>query len=308
MTNKQPNTETVLISMTEFRDFLFEPIVPLRELFDNKGKPLEKSFPYWRKNKLLPFIPKGTWAKLSFAQLIWVRVLDTLRSFSYTVANTQKVCDYFFKDAYEDGLPKKNLADNKKALEKKALAGTITEEEQSMLSWIKSILADKALLYTLSFDINYLSNLINSCLSSSEDSGILIFLDGGVLEYIGSELINHRGESFDIEAPHIRLSLRHFLSEFIDKEELSALVLPQLLNDNEKRVLKAIKERDVQEISIKIHDGNVIKIESTKGGVVTGKEAAAIKKVLGMNNYEGIELITRDNGSLTFKKTKKRII
>ncbi|MEI8279895.1 MAG: hypothetical protein WCG87_09040 [Bacteroidota bacterium] len=293
--------------MTEFREFLFEPIVPLKDLFDNKREPLEKSFPYWRKNKLLPFIPKGSWAKLSFAQLIWVRVLDTLRSFSYTVVNTQKVCDYFFKDAYDSGLPKKNLVDNKKALEKKALAGTITEEEQSMLSWIETILSDKALLYTLSFDINHLSNLINKCLSSSEDAGILIFLDGGVMEYIGSEYFNHRNESFDLTAPHIRLSLRYFLEEFIDKEELSALVLPQMLNDNEKRVIKAIKERNVQEISIKVHDGNITKIESTKGGTITGEQAAAIKKVLGLNNYEEIFLTTKDNATLGFKKIKKQV-
>jgi hypothetical protein len=307
MSNKKPTTESEFITMTEFRNFLFEPIVPLKDLFDNKGEPLEKSFPYWRKNKLIPFIPKGSRAKLSFAQLIWVRVLDTLRSFSYTVVNTQKVCDYFFKDAYDIGLPKKNLLDNKKALEKKALAGTITEEEQSMLSWIESILSDRALLYTLSLEINYLSNLINSSLSSSEDAGILVFLNGGVMEYIGSEYFNHRGESFDLTAPHIRLSLRHFLSEFIDKEELSTLVLPQLLNENEKRVLKAIKERNVQEISIKVHEGNIMKIESTNGGTITGAQAVTIKKMLGLNNYEDIFLTTRDNATLGFQKKKKQV-
>jgi hypothetical protein len=233
MNNPDSNADSQFISLTEFHEFIFEPIVPVGDLLDNTGKPIEKSFPYWRRYGLLPFISKGKWVKLSFAQLIWVRILDTLRSFSYTVADTQKICNYFFKDAYDIELPKKNLIHNKQALEKKAVAGTISDEEGKMLSWINDILRDKALLHILSFNINYLTNLINNSLFSSEDSGMLIFLDGKVTEYIGSEYFNHLDEHHDINAPHIRLSMRHFLLEFIDDDELSIFLLPQLLTNIE---------------------------------------------------------------------------
>jgi len=36
-----------LITLAEFRKFMFQHIVPVDELVDLEGRPLEKSFPYW---------------------------------------------------------------------------------------------------------------------------------------------------------------------------------------------------------------------------------------------------------------------
>ncbi|HWJ27295.1 MAG TPA: hypothetical protein VNS32_12185, partial [Flavisolibacter sp.] len=225
-----------LISLSEFHEFLFRTIVPIRDLVDYKGEPIEKILPFWRKSELTPFLPKGKWAGISFADLIWLRILDTLRQFSYPIEKTKKVCDYFFKDAYDHDLPKKNLEYTRDLLAKKKVAGTISEEEVVVLDEIEQDLNDKELLYVLKFKVNYLTNLIIDCLNSGEEKGILIFYDGRVGEHSGQHYYSHAKRIVDPTLPHIYLSITHFLKEFIEDEQLSELVIPQLLNEEEHKV------------------------------------------------------------------------
>lgn len=295
------------ISLAEFRQFMYEKIVPLEDITDMNDEPLLKSFAYWRRHGLLPFIQKGKWIKITFCQLIWVRMLDTLRSLGYTVENTQRVCDYLFKDAYDNDLPEKNIKDNRDLYRKKKIAGTISEEESIMLRQIEDIANDKVLLYLLKYNINYLTNLITSCLSSGEEAGLLIFKDGEVGEHLGTQYFSHSGKTVDPATPHIYLSITYFLKEFIDSNELQSLIMPQLLNDDEKSVLKELRNKNVNEIVIKRHGNNDIRIESSRNGVVTGEEMKEIRRILGLHNYEEIKLSTRDEKTLNFKRTKKKI-
>ena len=190
--------------------------------------------PYWRKHEVIPFIQKGLKFEISFAQLFWLRILDHLRQFSYTVKNTKKICNYFFKDAYFNQLPKKNLEYNKDLLLKKKLAGVISEKEEATLKWVEERLLDDKFLYVLKYDINYLTNLIINSLETKEQAGILIFLDGEVLEQVGDFYFNHNNISLDKRKPHIYFSISYLLEEFINQNELQTLLLPQILNDDEK--------------------------------------------------------------------------
>jgi hypothetical protein len=306
MTN--PSTHSDLISLTDFEQFLFEKLVPLKDLQDFEGKPMEKIFPYWRRHGLLPFVGKGQWLRLSFAQLLWVRILDTLREFSYPQEDTKAVCNYFFKDAYDHNLPEKNLKANQAVLLKKLRAGTITEEERDFLERINRALKDETLLYLLKFDINYLTNLLTDCLASGEEAAILIFRGGRVGELLGGVYSTHSDFAVDPREPHLYLSLTHLLTAYIDSEELSTILMPQLLNDDEKKVLRELRTSNVREINITLSQGEVKRIESTKSGTISSEQAREIKRILGLQNYERITLDTRDEKTLSFKKTSKTII
>lgn len=297
-----------LFKLTEFRDFMFDPVVLIGDLNDLNGKKASLSFPYWRKNNLLPFFPKGKWfEKVSFSQLIWLRIIDTLRQFSFKVTETQKVCDYFFKDAYDVDLAKQNLKSNEKTLLDRKVAGTISEEELVSLKWIESIKKDKVLQYLLKYDINYLTNLIADCVSTKEEAGILIYMNGDVIEYLGSEYRNHRDITVELSEPHIHLSIKHFLKEFIEDDELQQLILPRILNDDEKIVLKELRNKKIREISIRRKGNDTFRIDSNEMETISGDKAKEIKKILGMRNYEEISLSTIDDKTLNFKKTKKNI-
>jgi hypothetical protein len=295
------------ISFLDFNDFIFRPIVPLDDLEDYKGEPLKTILLYWRRHRLLPYL-EGKWLRISFAQLIWLRILDSLRAFGYPLDKMKMVTDYFFKDAYFNKLPKKNFEYNRELLLKKKKVGTIEEKEESILEFIEQSLNDKGLLYSLNFSVNYLTNLILQGITKRVEAGILIFQDGGVGERIGDEgYFTHKPNTLiDPFAPHLYLSITYYLKEFIDDEELSVLFIPQLLNEDETRVLKELRNKNISKLEITLEKGKVKNVVTNKAGVIGGKEAEEIKKILGLNNYESISLSTRDSKTLYFKRTKKK--
>ncbi|MEI6811090.1 MAG: hypothetical protein WCK60_03535 [Candidatus Nomurabacteria bacterium] len=296
------------ISVAEFREFLFDRIVLIEDVNDLRGNKIYKSLQYWRRHGLLPFFEKGEKFQLSFAQLVWLRILDHLRESSFTVKKTEKICNYFFKEAYDIGLPQKNLEFTKTNLLKKKLAGTLSEEEENSLQWVENALNSEMLLYGLKYDINYLTNLINNSLAVNEEAGILVFMDGEVMEHIGDHYFNHHRTDLDRKRPHIYFSLSYFLEEFIEKEELQKLLLPRLLSDDEKMVLKEIRTKNVKELTVKFNDGVPFRFDVEKEKTISGEEVLKLKKALGLGNYEEITLVTRNEKTIVFKTKKKKYI
>ncbi|MEI6596193.1 MAG: hypothetical protein WCO28_11570 [Bacteroidota bacterium] len=306
-TNKNLPEVKETVSLSEFKQFMFDKIVPVKDLKDHKGMPLEKVLAYWRRKELLPFIGEGSWLEISFAQLIWIRILDSLREISFPVGKMKKICVYFFKDAYFNDLPKKNIEFNKQEIEKKIKAGTQTEEDEHLLKYLDGFLLDKNLLSALKFDVNYLTNLIISAIAQGKEAIIKIKFNGEVAEFLDNEFIGHNGVDTNRHQPHICLSLTYFLNEFIENDVLETLLMPQLLNDDEKKVLREMRRKNIKEIVIYNNDQPVRRIESSKTGVLTKKEAEDVKKILGLTNYERITIETMDEKSLSFKKTRKYI-
>ncbi len=295
-------------NFVEFREALFNPVIDLADIMDYSGRPMLLSLPYLRKHELIPFFPKGKqYLKISVVQLIWLRILDTLRQFSYKVSDMQKLCGYFFRDAYDNGLPRDNMLYNIDLLNKQQLAGTISQEGIERLKFLERAIEDKMLLHVLKFDINYLSNNVIQCVSEREDTGILVFAGGRVMEYDSQGMGNHNGVMIDMDEPHIRLSIKYYLREFIDDDELSTIVMPQLLNQEEQAVLKALSDKSIVELTIKKTNGGGIRIDTVKSGLITGEQAKEIKRILGLSNYEELTMSTRDNKTLHFKKIRKNI-
>lgn len=294
--------------LTDFRDRLFDQAIDMADIMDYTGRPMLITLPYLRKHALLPFFPKGKWQlKINFLQLIWLRIIDTLRQFNYTVADMQKLCDYFFKDAHNHELPKSNFLYNIEQLKKKELAGTISMKEIKMLEFLQSGIEDEKLLYALKLEINYLSNLVLQCIDDRADTGLLVFTNGRIMEFDAVGYGNHNNEYIDINEPHIHLSITHFLREFIKDEELNNFIMPRLLNENEQTVLKALNNKTISELVIKKRKDGELRIDTTKKGQVTGEQAKAIRQILGLGNYEEISLSTRDKKTLSFVRTNKNI-
>ncbi len=298
--------ENKLLSLDEFSNFLFTPIVPIQDIVDFEGEPINKLFPYWRRHGLLPFIPKGKWnVKISFSQLIWLRILDTFREFGVSLETSKKVCDYFFKDAYDDNLPKLNLLERKKILELQQSDFYHSPTESSELNLINQMLGDEILLYGLKFEINYLTKLITDFLSLGQgDVGFVIDRKGNVIKYAHDKYFSHRSFSFDVMAPHLRISISHYISEFVDNKELRTLYFHVMLNEQEKQVLKAMREKNVT-INITKSDDQTISLKTTSMGTFPEASAKIVREVLGLQNYEEITINTRDEKTLTFKRTKK---
>jgi DNA-binding transcriptional MerR regulator len=298
--------ESHIFSIESFRMNFLQPVIDIEKVKGMDGNPLYKSLPYWRRNKLLPFIPKNNWGyKISMSQLLWLRILDNLRALGYPVKETEKIADYFFKDAYFDDLPTKNLLERKKELELKEKIKSLDEDDAYLLSEIERVLQDSVLLYGLKFDINYLTNLVSWCLNYGHEAGILIFPDGKVAERKGDEISNHNNEKFDFEAPHIHISIRSLLKELVNNDELYSFIAPFILQEEEKFVIRELRKKNVKEIRILLESAKILRIDSQTQQTITDEQADEIKKILRMRNYEEVSIKTRDNKTLSFNRITK---
>ena len=241
-------------------------------------------------------------------QLVWIRILDDLRYIGFSVAKMKKVCDYFFMDAYNDNLPKKNFEYNKKLIEKKKAAGTQTEEDDVLLKMILEGLTNERLLNILKTNVSYLSNFIAGVLANEKDGTICIFFDGTVTEYVGDEYYGHTKKIPAPTDPQIRLSISHYFKEILADDDLSRIVMPQILNEDEVKVLREMRRKNIREITITNSDTSQNRtIKSTKSGILSEEDTMRIKEILGLKNYETITLDTVDEKKLSFKKTRKKI-
>ena len=294
------------LSLEALKEHFLQPVIEIKGVKDLDGDPLYESLPFWRRNKLLPFFPKSSWGyEISMAQLIWLRILDNLRALGYPVADTEKVTDYFFKDAYFADLPAKNLLAQKKELQFKESKGTLNDAEAYILSELDRMLNDNMLLYGLKFDVSYLSNLVVWCLNMQQEAGVLIFPGGKVAERMGDVVSNHRGEKFDTEDPHIYISIKSLLKEFVSNKELSAFVDTFNLTLEEKFVVQELRTKNIKELRIVVQSEKIVRVDSKSDQTLTGEMADEIKKILQMKNYEEVSISTRDNKTLSFNRIKK---
>lgn len=295
------------ITISEFLEFLFLHVVPLDKISDFQGNPIRVVMPFWRKKGLVPFIEKGKWVEISFAELIWLRILDDLRSVSFPIDKIKNVVDYFFMDAYDEDLPRRILEYNKHELEKIKLARPLLSNEHHALLHLEHLERYPAIMHAAKLDVNYLTQLVVRSLTEGKQASILIFKDGQVVEKLGNEYQTHRKQLPNLRTLHLELSITHYLEEFIESEQLSQLFLPKVLNANEEKVIREMKNRKVRQITIYMHDGEVKKIESKRAMTFTSEQWLEVKKILGIKNYEKIEVDAIKEKEFIVYKTNKKL-
>lgn len=307
---KKENTilDSDKISLEEFRKYMFHPIYPVDDLLDLKGEPLADHFPFWRRNGLMPFIPKGKHnVEISFAQVIWLRMLDSLRTLGYKISDTAVVCNRLFKDAYFEELPKKKIKFHYDILRQKELAQTITSEEENILLRLSQMLEDSVLLYGLKFEINFLTELIIWCIDNHEEAGILVFPGGVCMKRMGDKIESLGIATAEPASPHVYLSISYFLKEFIESKDLRFFKIPGLLNENEKKVLTALNNNNIAELTVKLSDGEVVRIDSKRVKQISGDDARKIRRAIGLGQYDEVNISVRGANSITFVKSNKSI-
>lgn len=217
----------------------------------------------------------------------------------------EAVCDYFFKDANYDNLPKKNLLKNKELLLKKKLAGTISENENEFLHDVEEKLQDEPFQYSLKSKLNYLTNLIDASICQNVEGGIYVFTNGDVAERIDDTISSHRSTQVDVKKPHIYISLVHLLSDIIDPEELSNISSAHSTLKSERKVLQHLRNKAISQITIRLMEGEILAIDTVKSGQLTEIQSMKIKEILNVHNYETVTLHSRNQTALSFTRTKK---
>lgn len=271
-----------------------------------------KNFHAWKLKGLLDFVDKGAWARLSLVELIWIRVLETMRKFGCSVELMRKIYSDYFTRAFDENLAEKNTKANIDYYKQQKKIRSLTDEEEQQLHQLQYLYKDKIILTALRTEISYFSQLIFECLQYKVETGIIIFEDGSFNDFVNHQDKLQPGINIiNLNKPHLYIPISHYILDFLEEDEhFHFLSNVGLLDEDELRVIKEMRNKNIRTITITFNekDHKPEKIESDKRGIITGEKAKEIMRILGLKNYMGIELNTRDGKTLSFKQTEKKFI
>jgi len=270
---------------------------------------------FWRIKKLLPFFEEKKHARISLAQLMWLRFLSELRKVSPSTLIMEKAHDFYIKRAYEQRLGYNNLLEREKAFKK---ISNPTQEEKEIFDAYQSIINDKLLMYSLDRDINYFNMGILDYVVNDEDVYFVYYYkmaidltDGEEKELpefdiikIAKDVKNVEKESLKFsfsDRPHVLIPASFIVRDTFYDCNLSPNAFNILaLDKSEREVFKLIKENRLSELTFIIQEGTNSKpltfkfVTKNEGNINAIKES---KLIMGTKKYvSGIAKLT--NGEI----------
>jgi hypothetical protein len=263
-----------------------------------------KMFHSWKLDGLLSTIEKGKMAKMSFVELMWLYTLDTMRKFGCSRKLMKDLHDYFFTRAYKDKLTIKTYQGNLNYLNTLSLSSVLTYDQIEEKKYYEEFLNNETLLLKIEKDITYFYQLVVSCFANNHEVGIIILEDGSFSTY--ESRLSLLSADIDLSQPHLLIPITHLIKSFIINEEKEKFLEPSgIINEEEASIIKHIRNRNVQKLTIHFKNDNhkISKIELEENGILDDAKVKKAKELLGLKNYQSIYLTTRDNKTLSFKKT-----
>lgn len=269
-----------------------------------------KIFQVWKARGLVDFIERGKWARLNLVEYLWLRVLETMRKFGCSVKLMKTIYNDLFTKAFEENLAAKNFKSHYDHYKKLSKIRSLTTDESELLETMQYVVDNPELQVQFKNEISYFSQLVEGCLRYKVKAGLIIFEDATFTTFLEppNDADSERAKVIDADKPQLYIPLSNYILQFIaDEDKHVFLTSSGLLSEDEYRVIKEIRNRNVKSIKITFKEkGGIEKIECDKRGLIKGDEAKKVMYLLGLKNYSGIELNTRDGKTLSFTYTEKK--
>lgn len=311
-------TTNTLLSVSEISSETINGALKKGELLREKRFSLadagidSKLFSSWKAKGLAGFIEKQKWTKVSFIELLWIKTLQSMYNLGCSFELMKNVYDYFFTRAFEENLAAKNLKENLVYYKTLATQRPLTEEEEIMLSQLELFHQDKKIIESLRTEISHFYLLVLECFKYRAESGLIIFENKTFTSFVNDPArVKSGAKVAELNVPHIYIPISSFIIDFITDEEKADFLVPcGILDEDEMRILRELRNKNIRslKISFREKDHAIEKIESDKYGIISGAKAREIMAILGLKNYMGIELNTRDGKTLSFKRTEKEFL
>ena len=286
---------------------IMERTIPLSATGVNSG-----TFFDWKSKGMIPFEAENEndRVKLNLVEYVWVKVNSKLRQF---------------------GIPFKQLSNMKNLIYNpevfiqaiKNWPEMIKHFEESKQYSAEQLLSAKRGLHFLSENIDE-NSIIDKPLFTifaSTVFNLLLMNETGVLfafksksenEMIFTCLLYSAIQNMPMETnpynhDHIQILLNPILGELLEKDQLEKYSFSLgLLNSDEQKIIKAIRERNFTEIIIRLNGQDDLVIDVTEELNINGDKAIQIKKILGLNQYDEA-IIKYRNEKEVYIKNKKRL-
>lgn len=262
-----------------------------------------KTFHYWKIHGLVGIVDKGKWARISFVEYVWLKVLESMREFGCSLKLMRRIFEDQFIKAYDDNLFERTLTDNVAYYYNLSKIRSLAPEEMQILELNKQTLNDPLLMMALRTEISYFYQMVLTSINNGVETGFIIYGDDTYAVMDGSE------NSIDFNKPYLFIPLSHFIAEILYEEEKEKFIEKTgLLNEQEIWILKELRNKNIEKLTITLDakNGKVTKVEYDRTGLIEGSKAKEIMQKLGMQNYSSIKLSTRSGTTMTYNKTEKR--
>jgi hypothetical protein len=311
-----------MVSILDYYPLLTEKKIPL--------KPLDihpRLYFNWKKEGLLnetvnedEIDPKRRKVFLSVFDALWILIIKELRNlnidlktilelkkflFSVVQLDNEKLAQFSKEDFINsvlENIPFEyheavRLEFAEKSIE--ALIDMIDEEMIIAFKYIGSLLTDVLLLHKA------VSLVIIKEKSSSE-------LDFVIVKNNSNATVEEKNELYEIYSKHlsndilINIPILSLVNKLFEDENLEKYCVGfGLFNANEKKLLKALHDDSCKKISIIKYDSEHITFDYTNVIDIKGENAKEIRKILGLKQYEKVELTYRNDKHLVIKNTKR---
>jgi hypothetical protein len=282
--------------------------------FEYLGKPSQldltrREFFYWTEKGVIniqkPEKGQSPWNRLNLFEIIWIRIVKELRVFNIPFSSIVELKKYLlgFVFAQLKDEKEKLISDCKKKYSDENLINYInqfidlsSEENHNLpkeFNWILSMLG------IVIAEIFFHGCNINLIIYKRENE--FVFTIKG---FKNQELHQKELEALN-KSTHLVLNLKSIVSEYLMIPELEILNEKfGFITDEEKELIKVIRNKQVKEINIKKDENEVLTYTATSKKEID-EQVLLIKKLLRMNEYDEVRVVFRNDKHLYIENKKK---
>lgn len=276
---------------------------------------------FWRKKNLLPFFDEGKHAKISLAQLMWLRFLESLRNLSPNISVLEGAYDFFLKSAYDKNIAFISLVNLELKLKTEIIKNPNDTEKNDALIIVTNVMKEQILQQSLRTDLNYFNMYVMDEIINAPNSNIIftyrmikeydkasnsiiekpkfeVIKNGRIVSRFGEEN-NNDDEIFDPQkVPIATFYAKYFLEDIFYDCNISVNAFNiQILDPSEKSLFKEIRNKNLVNVIIQSLSAEIgeihIEIMSSDGSYnIEGIKK--LKLILGTKNYSsGIGILKK---------------
>jgi hypothetical protein len=265
---------------------------------------------------------KRKWVYLNVFEALWLLIVVELRKLNLDLKTIKKLKDFLNEmpdyKLYFEGLNEVDFQEK-----------VVKQLSQEMLDSIGGSISMKQLIGKLSSisameKSPFLTNLgllihgvfINKSLPSinmkldkeTRDFDFSISFNGSSNSKFKEELFEFYTASFSYSTM-INIPIISIIEQLFENENLITYCSDYgFFSNQERQLFEAIRNDECEEIKIVKHQSGDCTINFSNSKSITGDEAKKLRRILGLKNYDRVEVIYRNENHLLIKNTKKKVL
>jgi hypothetical protein len=284
-------------------------------IFEPLGKPSQlklthREFFYWTDKGVIDITKsddgQSPWSRLNLIEVLWIRIVKELREFNLPFASIVKLKREMFGSILQ-------LMRN----DKEATLDFVKDssDNPSVLNFynllLKSSQFEANALEKLNKHIDcLLTALVAQILLFKRDVQLVIYRDSGDFQFMFDGFKDQERVQNEIDqaksGTHLIINLRKIVAEYLVEPGLEQLNEEfGFVTEDEKALIKVIRDKKVKEIHIKKDDNEVLTYTATSKKEIRDDQVQVIKKLLRMNEFDDVRVVLRNDKHIYIENKKK---